>query len=157
MNTTTAQPLKDGVYRWTAPAEGYRLAQAMEAVVSAGRVTAWAYVCEDGSTRPACEDFATYGAELTATLAREVEAREARPGFLHPVSFQPATVSTIGKARAARLHRLMGRAGLMEHYGFARRALGREVHSLAALTEGEARQVWGFVCHMFPHMQGASA
>ena len=60
----------------------------------------------------------------------------------------PLPAPVIGKARAARLHRLMGRAGLFEHYGFAARALGREVYSLAALTEGEARKVWQFVQHM---------
>lgn len=66
-------------------------------------------------------------------------------------SFTPAPVPTIGKARAARLHKIMGRLGLHAHYGVAARALGREVFSLAALTEAEARQVWAFVVNMFPH------
>lgn len=69
----------------------------------------------------------------------------------------PLPAPTIGKARASRLHRLMGRAGLMEHYGFARRVLGREVYSLAALTEEEARKVWQFVQHMTAPAKGAAA
>lgn len=60
----------------------------------------------------------------------------------------PLPAPTIGKARAAKLHKLMGRAGLFEHYGFAARALGREVFSLASLTEEEARTVWARVQHM---------
>lgn len=60
----------------------------------------------------------------------------------------PLPAPTIGKARAAKLHQLMGCAGLFEHYGFAARALGREVYSLASLTEKEARTVWAFVQHM---------
>lgn len=62
------------------------------------------------------------------------------------------TVPTIGKARAARLHRLMGCLGLSnpDHYGSARRAVGREVFSLASLTEQEAREVWAYLCRTFP-------
>lgn len=58
----------------------------------------------------------------------------------------------IGKARAHKLHKLMARAGFQEHYGFATRALGKQVFSLAALTEEEARKVWAFVCHMCPQV-----
>lgn len=67
----------------------------------------------------------------------------------------PATPPTIGKARAARLHRLMGRLGLCnpDHYGSARRATGREVFSLATLTEVEAREVWAYLCRTFPQVR----
>lgn len=53
----------------------------------------------------------------------------------------------IGKPRAARLHRLMARAGIPtgEHYAFAAAALDRPVYSLAALTEPDARAVWHFL------------
>lgn len=63
------------------------------------------------------------------------------------------TVPTIGKARAARLHRLMARAGVPsgEHYGFAGAALDRPVFSLAALTECEARAVWHFLQSTHQH------
>lgn len=59
----------------------------------------------------------------------------------------PMPAPTIGKARAAKLHRLMGRAGIPsgEHYGFAGAALDRPVYSLADLTEPEARAVWRFL------------
>ncbi|KEF35797.1 hypothetical protein RDMS_00020 [Deinococcus sp. RL] len=59
----------------------------------------------------------------------------------------PMPAPTIGKARAARLHRLMARYGVPsgEHYGFAGAALDRPVFSLAALTEPEARAVWQFL------------
>lgn len=65
------------------------------------------------------------------------------------------SVPTIGKARAARLHRLMGRLGLCnpDHYGSARRATGREVFSLATLTEAEAREVWAYLCRTFPQVR----
>lgn len=74
------------------------------------------------------------------------------------VTPDPAPV-TIGKARAAKLHRLMGRAGLPSpaHYASAARALGREVSSLAALTEGEARTVWAYLCAHFPHVRQVAA
>ena len=51
---------------------------------------------------------------------------------------------TIGKARASRLHRILSRLGLghADHYRAASAALGRNVDSLAALTEDEGRRVW---------------
>ena len=60
-----------------------------------------------------------------------------------PHTFTPA-VRPIGKARAARLHRLLSRFGLgsADHYRLASAALGRTVLSLAALLETDARQVW---------------
>ncbi|GAA5513800.1 hypothetical protein Dcar01_02548 [Deinococcus carri] len=71
----------------------------------------------------------------------------------------PATPPTIGKARAARLHRLMGRLGLCnpDHYGSAARAVGREVFSLATLTEAEARAVWAYLCHTLPQARQLAA
>lgn len=68
----------------------------------------------------------------------------------------PLPAPVIGKARAHTLHKLLGRLPV-DHYGIAGRALGREVQSLAALTEEEARQVWRFVCHMFPTFQASAA
>lgn len=61
-------------------------------------------------------------------------------------------VPTIGKPRAARLHRLMSNVGIPsgEHYGFAGAALDRPVFSLAALTEPEARAVWRFLTATHP-------
>ena len=64
---------------------------------------------------------------------------------------------TIGKARAARLHKIMGRVGLSnpDHYGNATRAVGREVFSLATLTEEEARRFWHYLCRTFPTVRTA--
>lgn len=61
-------------------------------------------------------------------------------------------VPTIGKPRAARLHRLLSHAGIPsgEHCGFAGAALDRPVFSLAALTEPEARAVWRFLIATHP-------
>ncbi|GAA5438167.1 hypothetical protein [Deinococcus aquaticus] len=73
------------------------------------------------------------------------------------VTAQTLEAPTIGKTRAARLHRLMARAGVPsgEHYGFAGAALDRPVFSLAALTEEDARAVWAFLCEAFPQVRAA--
>ncbi|GGS10773.1 hypothetical protein [Deinococcus sedimenti] len=65
--------------------------------------------------------------------------------------------TTIGNTRASKLHRLMARAGIpgSQHYGFASAALDRNVTSLAALTEQEARQVWAFLCETHPAIVAA--
>ena len=57
---------------------------------------------------------------------------------------------TIGKARAHRLHKIMGRLGLHDHYGVARRATGQDIFSLAQLTEEQAKEVWAYLTNMFP-------
>lgn len=62
----------------------------------------------------------------------------------------------IGKARAHKLHKLMGRARIANHYRFASTALGERVESLAALTEGQARRVWADLLLMFPELQVAA-
>jgi len=60
----------------------------------------------------------------------------------------------IGKARAARLHRIMGRVGLpsFQHYGLAAAALCEPfpLDSLASLTEREAGRVWAHLCQLYP-------
>ncbi|WP_293914246.1 glycosyl hydrolase family 65 protein [Deinococcus sp.] len=65
---------------------------------------------------------------------------------------------TIGAARAAKLHKLMTRVGVpsVHHYASAARATGREVWSLASLTELEARQTWAYLRRMFPAAQHAA-
>ena len=74
------------------------------------------------------------------------------------VTHEVLEAAPIGKARAARLHRLMARAGVAsgEHYAFAAAALDRAVHSLAALTEPDARAVWDFLAFTFPHIKAAA-
>ncbi|WP_135230146.1 hypothetical protein [Deinococcus fonticola] len=75
----------------------------------------------------------------------------ARVEVLAEVLSQPSAPATIGKARAHKLHTIMGRLGLHDHYGIARRGAGLdECYSLAALTEQQARQVWAYLLNMFP-------
>lgn len=73
----------------------------------------------------------------------------------------PEPAPTIGKPRAARLHRLMGRLGLpsAQHYALAAAALGEwaPLPSLAALTEREARAVWAHLCSLYPQARTLSA
>ena len=59
-------------------------------------------------------------------------------------AFNPAPALPLGKPRASRLHRILARLGLghADHYRAASAALGRNVDSLAALTEAEGRRVW---------------
>ena len=61
---------------------------------------------------------------------------------------------TIGKARASKLHRIMGRLGLpsFQHYGLAAAALCEPfpLDSLASLTEREAGRVWAHLCQLYP-------
>ena len=84
------------------------------------------------------------GQTVPTAEALGILSRAARVEVLEEV---PMPAPTIGKARAARLHRLMARYGVPsgEHYGFAGAALDRPVFSLADLTEPEARAVWQFL------------
>ncbi|WP_119673964.1 hypothetical protein [Deinococcus sp. RM] len=72
----------------------------------------------------------------------------------------PEPAPVIGKPRAARLHRLMGRVGLpsAQHYALAAAALGEwaPLHSLATLTEQEARAVWVHLCRLYPQARTAA-
>ena len=67
----------------------------------------------------------------------------------------------IGKARAARLHKIMGRVGLpsFQHYGLAAAALCEPfpLDSLASLTEQEARRVWAHLCRCYPSARALAA
>lgn len=70
--------------------------------------------------------------------------------------FQPAA---LGKPRAHKLHKIMGRLGLghAEHYRFAARALGQNVESLAALTVEQARKVWAALVSAYPQARALAA
>lgn len=77
-------------------------------------------------------------------------------------AYLPGTPApTIGKARAARLHRFMGRLGLpsAQHYALAAAALGEweRVPSLAQLSEREARTVWAHLCRLYPQARTLAA
>lgn len=88
-------------------------------------------------------------AELAALIA-------ALPAW-SAVEFTPAPVPTIGKARARKLHVIMSRLGIVNHYKAAGKALSREVTSLAALTIQEAAQVWRYLLRYFPNAQEVAA
>lgn len=93
------------------------------------------------------------------TLYRAVQMLEAaeKTVVLSEVLEAPAA---IGKARASRLHRLLGRLGLVsaQHYALAAAALGewRPLPSLAALTEREARTVWAHICRLYPQARSTA-
>jgi len=132
VNTTTPA---DGTYTFRTHPYGARTLARFEG----GRLTSHTYAGEPAPLT----DFAA------ARIAHLV-------GYLDGVAFAPLT---IGKARAAKLHRLMGRLGLCnpDHYGSARRAIGRDVFSLATLTEQEAREVWSYLCRTFPEARALAA
>lgn len=166
---TPAAELKDGVYRWTFAPQGYRLAQPMQATVEGGRVTQWAYYCEDdGSTYPAAnaEALNARQADLYAALAQEVNAPHRLSGLCRPVEFTPAPTpepaapetltlapATIGKARAHLLHKIMGALGVPHnvHYGMAAYAIDEPtpLATLSDLTEAEACRVWAHICRLY--------
>ncbi|WP_231557312.1 hypothetical protein [Deinococcus sp. YIM 77859] len=112
-------------------------------------------------TAQGAEVYAAASGVYPAAFLRRASLEEVAAVLAHPrtvlYSFTPAPVPTIGKARAAKLHRLMGRAGIPsgEHYSFAGAALNLPVYSLAALTEDQARQVWRFLCALFPQARAA--
>jgi hypothetical protein len=93
------------------------------------------------------------------TLYRAVQMLEAAEKTV--VLSEVLEPTPIGKARASRLHRLLGRLGLAsaQHYALAAAALGewRPLPSLAALTEREARTVWGHVCRLYPQARSTAA
>ena len=89
------------------------------------------------------------GQEVDVTRAVGI-LQGAQVEVLNEVLSQP-TPPSIGKGRAHKLHKIMARLGLRDHYGIARRACGLgECYSLAALTEGQAREVWAYLLNMFP-------
>ncbi|MEF2278776.1 hypothetical protein V3W47_10745 [Deinococcus sp. YIM 134068] len=77
------------------------------------------------------------------------------------LTHEERTVPTIGKARAAELHKIMGHLGLpsARHYALAAAALGEWVPlgSLAELTDREARTVWQHLCHLYPSVRALAA
>ena len=94
---------------------------------------------------------------LRVVSTAELEARiDARCKF-SPFTFSPAPVPTIGKARARKLHVLMARFGIVNHYAAAEKAVQHEVSSLAALTETEARKVWRYLKAHFIRTQEVAA
>ena len=143
--TTTASPftatdLADGAYTVTYP--GFLGRLITEAVtVQAGHVTAYTHTEGECSTTYTPDMLALYARRA----ARHIEAAKAgKPGY-SGFTFCPA--GALGKARAARLHRVLSGLGLSspDHYRAASAALGRTVDSLAAITEAEARKVWNHV------------
>lgn len=82
--------------------------------------------------------------------ARILENAEADNALTLTAEILDTPTPPIGKARAHKLHKIMGRLGLQDHYGVARRATGEECFSLASLTEQQARDVWAYLLNMFP-------
>jgi len=129
MNTTTPA---DGTYTYSSPLSRAQVLARFEG----GKLTAHLYAGEPAPLT----DLAA------AQLAHQIS-------YLDGVVFAPLA-QPIGKARAARLHRLMGRLGIpsAQHYALAAAALGEwvPVPSLADLYPIEARMVWRHVCALYP-------
>lgn len=104
-------------------------------------------------TRTTLGIVATVNGELVDVLTadRILRNAQAENGLTLISEELEPTPPTIGKGRAHRLHIIMGRLGLHDHYGIARRACGLdECFSLAQLTEQQAREVWAYLTNMFP-------
>ena len=108
----------------------------------------------------------TVGGPLSATLDGEAVSLTRADAVLNSAWERVLTAETlapltIGKARAAALHKIMARLGLpsAQHYGLAAAALCEPfaLDSLATLTEDEARRVWAHVCRMFPTARSVAA
>ena len=95
------------------------------------------------------------GEEVEAARAFDLLSRASELAVTAETLVSPDP-APIGKARAHKLHKLMGRARIANHYRFASTALGERVESLAALTEGQARRVWADLLLMFPELRGAA-
>ena len=106
------------------------------------------------------------GGELGATVNGQAVELPRALSLLRNADSVTVTAETldpqnIGKARAARLHKIMGRLGLpsFQHYGLAAAALCEPfpLDSLASLTEQEARRVWVHLCRCFPSARSLAA
>lgn len=118
--------LADGTYRYTRPAMGPRDATVTVEILG-GQITEGIYNGQPMTSR-------CWRACALADLSNL------------PFEFTPDPRALLGKARAARLDRVLARLGLSsaDHYRTASTALVRTVDSLAALTEAEARRVWNY-------------
>ena len=107
----------------------------------------------DGEAQDSLERAVGYLADRDNTVTLLSEERL-------PVS-QPLPTPVIGKARACALHKIMGLTGLphARHYALSAAALCEPwpLSTLADLTEGEARTVWGHLCHLYPKAREVAA
>ena len=100
--------------------------------------------------------FTGYGADIVITLDGQPCSFEHAEAItrcaLSLGSFErlsgPSLTPTIGKPAAHTLHVELAKRGYpTNHYDLASGVLGRDVASLAALTENEARMVWTSLIH----------
>lgn len=100
--------------------------------------------------------FTGYGADIVITLDGQPCSFEQAEAItrcaLSLGSFDrlsgPSLTPTIGKDRAHAMHVALAKHGHpTNHYDLASGVLGREVASLAALNENEARRVWVSLIH----------
>lgn len=107
------------------------------------------------------------GGELSASVNGQAVELPRALSLLRNADEQPTLTAetlaplTIGKARASKLHKIMGRLGLpsFQHYGLAAAALCEPfpLDSLASLTEQEARRVWAHLCRCYPSARRLAA
>lgn len=149
--TPTAPALPAGVYTWNAVRAYGPSVPTSATVDAAGRVVAWAECSADGSYTTAASAAAL--ADAQAHYAQGVaEAVRLYPRLLHTPATaaaraaQPAPVVpvTLTRQRARAMHKVLAALGVAtdDRYRLASQIAGRDVQSLTALTEQEARAVW---------------
>lgn len=133
MNTTahTAQPSTPapGLYAWTRPGVAVRV------LVAANGATA-------GTVETARWGVEDVPEDLAAEALAEVLAQQ------WPHSHTPAAPVTLTRQRARAMHKTLAALGLPAdaRYTLASEVVRRDVQSLTALTEQEARAVWLEAC-----------
>lgn len=157
MNDTKRSTPQDGAYQYVCTPT-YGASYPVLMVIQSGRVTAYSTGEGEGQTWESKEGLEKWGADLIEQLAYQIEYRTRAGSCMAQVNFCPVHplegAPTIGKGRAHKLHKIMGRLGLphLQHYGLAAAALCEPfpLDSLATLTETEARRVWAHLCKLFP-------
>ncbi|WP_202409274.1 hypothetical protein [Deinococcus xianganensis] len=98
--------------------------------------------------------------EYAASLLNWAKA-EGRVQLLDEVCSTPPVPTTIGKARAADLHKIMGLLGLKkpEHYALCTEALGEAAPrlTLADLTDADVKTVWSILRDRYPQAEVIAA
>lgn len=160
MNATTttrpaypapAAPLAAGVYTWQAVQTYGPSVPTTATVDSAGRVVAWAECSADGTyttaARPADLEhgqdyYARAVARAVAQYPRLVYTSAAQAA--RAAQAAPVVPVTLTRQRARKLHKVLAALGVAtdERYRLASQLAGRQVESLTALTEPEARALW---------------
>lgn len=149
--TAPAAPLPAGVYTWHAVRPYGPSVPTTATVDRAGRVVAWVECSADGEyTTAASAEHLAAGQAAYAQAVRQA-VRE-YPRLLHTPAAPaeraaqqaPAVPVTLTRQRARKLHKVLAALGVAtdDRYRLASQIAGRQIESLTALTESEARALW---------------